>query len=440
MTAAIVEQIVTEGLNLHPPLMIRRELKLPTAQDLATVILGMRRSGKTWFMYQTIGDLLEEGIPRERILYINFEDDRLGELDHGHMRLIEEEYFRRYPDFRNKSVWFFLDEIQEVKGWESYTRTLLDRRGPRLILSGSSSRLLSGEVATQMRGRSLTLEVKPFSFREYLRWKGLSPERYPESSTRSIMEKYFLEYLDTGGFPAVLPLEEMLHRQLLQNYVNTVIFRDVVDRWGVTNITLLKYVVRRLLNSCSCRTSVNRIFREAKANGLNCSKNTVHDYLGYLEDAYMVESMFIETASERRRMTNPRKVYAIDQGLVNAFVGRSGGWGLGRALEDAVFVELRRRGFMPSYVMSKNGFEIDFSFMNGSGEHILMQVCSKLDEQNVLERETRALAADTREARRLIITLHEENNITRDGLEIEVLPAWKWFGNSTFMNTKPGGA
>jgi predicted AAA+ superfamily ATPase len=423
MTAAVIEQVVTEGLNLHPPSMICRDLKLPTAQDLATVILGMRRAGKTWFMYQTIGNLLEEGIPRERILYINFEDDRLSELDHGQMRLIEEEYFRRFPDLRNESVWFFLDEVQEVEGWESYARTLLDRRGPRLILSGSSSRLLSGEVATQMRGRSLTLDVKPFSFKEYLRWKGLSPERYPESSTRSTMEKCFLEYLDTGGFPAVLPLEEMFHRQLLQNYVSTVIFRDVVDRWGVTNITLLKYVV------CSCRTSVNRIFIEAKSNGLHCSKNTVHEYLGYLEDAYMVESMFIETASERRRMTNPRKVYAIDPGLVNAFVGQSGGWGLGRALEDAVFVELRRRGCTPSYVMSKNGFEIDFSFMDESGEQILMQVCSKLDEKSVLERETRALAADTREARRLMLTLHEEKNITRDGLEIEVLPAWKWFGS-----------
>ncbi len=431
MTAAVIEQIVTEGLNLHPPSMIRRELKLPTAPDLATVILGMRRSGKTWFMYQTIGDLLEQGVSREKILYINFEDDRLDELDHGQMRLIEEEYFRRFPGFRNEPVWFFLDEIQEVKGWESYTRTLLDRRGPRLILSGSSSRLLSGEVATEMRGRSLTLEVKPFSFIEYLRWKGLSPKKSPESSTRSVMEKSFLEYLDTGGFPAVLPLEEMFRRQLLQSYVNTVIFRDVVDRWGVTNIILLKYVVRRLLNSCSCRTSVNRIFNEAKSQGLHCSKNTVHEYLGYLEDAYMVESMFIETASERRRMTNPRKVYAIDQGLVNAFVGQSGGWGLGRALEDAVFVELRRRGCMPSYVMSKNGFEIDFSFRDISGELILMQVCSKLDEKDVLDRETRALTDDKKEARRLIITLHEERNITRDGLEIEILPAWKWFGNNT---------
>ncbi len=192
MTAAVVEQIVTEGLNLHPPSMIRRELKLPATPDLATVILGMRRSGKTWFMYQTIGDLLEEGIPRERILYINFEDDRLGELDHRQMRLIEEEYFRRFPDLRKELVWFFLDEVQEVEGWESYTRTLLDRRGPRPILSGSSSRLLSGEVSTQMRGRSLTLEVKPFSFREYLKWKRLSPERYPEDSTRPIMEKSFL--------------------------------------------------------------------------------------------------------------------------------------------------------------------------------------------------------------------------------------------------------
>lgn len=439
MTAAVIEQIVTEGLNLRPPSMIRRDLKLPTAPDLATVILGMRRSGKTWFMYQTIGDLLEEGIPRERILYINFEDDRLGELDHGQMRLIEEEYFRRFPDFRNELVWFFLDEVQDVKGWEGYTRTLLDRRGPRVILSGSSSRLLSREVATQMRGRSLTLEVKPFSFIEYLRWKGSSPERYPESSTRSIMEKSFLEYLDAGGFPAVLPLEGMFRRQLLQNYVSTVIFRDVVDRWGVKNITLLKYVVRRLLNSCSCRTSVNRIFREARSQGLHCSKNTVHEYLGYLADTYMVESMFIETASERRRMTNPRKVYAIDQGLVNAFIGQSGGWGLGRALENAVFVELRRRGCKPSYVMLKNGFEIDFSFRDESGEQILMQVCSKLDEQNVLDRETRALSADTREARRFILTLHEERNITRDGLAIEILPAWKWFINSPFKNTKPGG-
>jgi len=145
----------------------------------------------------------------------------------------------------------------------------------------------------------------------------------------------------------------------------------------------------------------------------------------------MVESMFIETASERRRMTNPRKVYAIDQGLVNAFVGQSGGWGLGRALENAVFVELRRRGYKPSYVMLKKEFEIDFSFRDVSGEQILMQVCSKLDEKNILDRETRALAADTREARRLIVTLHEERNITRDGLEIEILPAWKWFGNST---------
>ena len=406
----IIRQQISDALAAPVPAHTRRDVHLPGIKGKVMAVIGTRRSGKTTFLWQCLADRLAAGTPRDALLYVNFEDERLAEMTAHELQLVVEEYFSLHPEHRDSQrVTFLLDEIQEVPGWETFVRRLLDTEKVELFLSGSSARLLSREVASSMRGRAMEVLVHPFSLRETLRHRGvepLSPWTDLPKASRSTLDKHFRAYLAEGGFPESQGVAARDRASLLRTYVDVAILRDVIERHNVTNPAALRWLQRHLLGNPAGTFSVQKFFDTLKSQGLPVGKNTLHDYLAHLEDAFLVRTVSLHTASERQRMVNPRKAYPIDPGLISLYE-RTGRVNLGHALETAVFLELERRGCEADYVRTRAGGEVDFFARNPEGDAILIQVCTDVSDPATFEREVRALAAaatEYREATPLLLT------------------------------------
>ncbi len=390
----VLRQKIVDGLDAPIPALTRRDVRLPRISGKAVAVIGMRRAGKTSFLWQQLAGRQAGGVPREGLLYLSFEDERLAGMTARELNLVVEEYYRLQPDWRDqRRATFFLDEIQVVPGWEAFARRLLDSEKVDLFLSGSSARLLSREVATSMRGRAVEAVVYPFSFREALRHQGREPEKSPQrltKSERSHLEKALLDYLQAGGFPEAQGLEMRDRQELLKGYVDVVLLRDVIERHAVSHPVALRWMVRQLLGNPAGAFSVNKFYGDLRSQGIAVAKDTLHSYLAHLEDAFLLRTLSIATDSERRRMVNPRKVYPIDPGLIPVF-DRSGKIDLGHALETCVLLELDRRGAEVSYVHTSGGREVDFLARYPTGREELIQVCASLDDTATREREIRAL-------------------------------------------------
>lgn len=390
----VIRQKIVDALAAPIPVLTRRDVWLPAVPNKATAIIGMRRAGKTSLLWKILADRLAQGTPREGLLYFSFEDERLAGMQASDLDMLVEEYYRLYPEWRDqRRATFFLDEIQVVPGWEVFARRLLDSEEIDLYLSGSSARLLSREVATSMRGRAMEAVVPPFSFRESLRHVGREPLKSPEhlpKAERSLLDNHLLGYLEQGGFPEAQGLDARNRIALLSGYVDVVLLRDVVERHGISQPLVLRWMVRQLLGNAACAFSVNKFHVDLKSQGVAVGKDTLHTYLGYLEDTFLLRGIVIATDSEQRRRVNPRKVYPIDTGLIPIF-DRSGKANLGHALETAVFLELDRRGAEVAYVRTANGFEVDFHARYVEGREELIQVCASVDQPTTLAREIRAL-------------------------------------------------
>lgn len=389
------------------PVFTRRDIHVPAIAKKAIAVIGMRRTGKTTFLWQVLADRVAAGTPREGILYFNFDDERLADLTGADLSLLLEEYYRLHPEWRDRRrALFLLDEIQMVRDWERFARRLLDTENVELYLSGSSARMLSREVATSMRGRAMEARVFPFSFREFLRHHGreiADPERATKAQ-RSALRKDLETYLTVGGFPEAQGASPRDQVELLRSYVDATLLRDVIERYGVSQPLALRQIVRRLLAHAAGLFSVNRFYNELKSLGVRIAKDTVHAYLGYLEDTFIVHGVWLATTSERRRMTNPRKIYPVDPGLIPIF-DRSGRMQPSKALETAICIELLRRGAEISYVRTPEGYEVDFFARWPDRSVELIQVCAEAPSADTLEREVRALEAAAQEHPRAGLSL-----------------------------------
>ena len=427
---SLIEQIIADFQDRQLPQPTRRDASLPALPGKIDTVIGMRRSGKSWRLFQAMGNLLGSGMPKERLLYFNFDDERLFPLAATDLHQIPETWFRLYPDNKNHRCHVFFDEIQNVPGWERFIRRLLDTENLQITLTGSSARLLSREIATTLRGRSLTTELFPFSFRESLRH-----QRIDETVTgpvgsrrRALLSNRLRQYLETGGFPEVQDVANPWRIRILQEYVDVVILRDVVERYSVGNVAPLRYLIRHLLGAPAGSFSVNRFYNDLKTQGIACGKNTLHDYLAWLEDAFLVQTVSLDSRSARQRQVHPRKVYPIDPGLAQSFRHTSG-LDHGHLLETVVYLELRRRSMEINYFRSKEGYEVDFIARQAGSAPIAIQVSASLADANTRQRELRALEAVMRERglnNATLITLDEEERIDTPAGGVTIVPAWLW--------------
>lgn len=411
--------------------MTRRDAALPQIPKKVHAVTGMRRSGKTTFLQQLAAERRSGAAP-EGALYLSFDDDRLADIAADQLSALLEEFYRRYPQLRRRATvaWFF-DEIQLVAGWERFVRRVLDTENVQVVVSGSSARMLSREVHTSLRGRGIETTIRPFSFREFLRHRGEEPRaeaRRWTAEERSLVEKRFGEYLVQGGFPEAQGLARALRVELLQGYVDTVLFRDVLERYGVSQVSALRWIVRHCLRNPAGNMSVHRLFLDLKAQGHAVSKDSVHALLGHLFDAYLLEAVPLHTASERQRNSNPRKIYPADPGLIHAF-DASGRANTGHALETAVFNELQRQSAEAAYVKTEQGFEVDFLATYSDGRRELLQVCADPSTPDARKRELRALTDAAKSRSKLpatLLVLTQEQVIALAGSGLRVMPAYEW--------------
>lgn len=387
---------LTESLAAPPPALTRRDVRLPGIPKKAFAVIGVRRGGKTSFLAQCRAERLVGGSPPEAQLFLALEDERLTGLSVADLGWLLEEHARQFPGLRVAvGMTLYLDEAQLVPGWEGLVRRLIDTGGVELFVSGSSARLLSREVATSLRGRAMEVLVHPFSFREVLRHAAAEPAGPYERLSgveRAALDQRLRRYLAEGGFPEAQGAEPRDRAALLSGYVDVVVLRDVIERHAVSNPRALRWIERQLLANPGGAFSIKKHYDTLRSQGVSVGKDTLHDYLAYLEDAFLVRTIAMDSTSERQRMVNPRKAYPVDTGLIGLFE-RSGRTQHGRALETAVLLELERRGYEVSYVRTPDGFEVDFIAQRPGESPLLVQVCLESEGDDTWTRELRALDA-----------------------------------------------
>jgi predicted AAA+ superfamily ATPase len=428
---AVLAQRLTDALSTPFPSLTRRDIRLPSVAKKATAVIGVRRSGKTSLLYSRLADQLNAGRPRDSLVLLGLDDDRLAGLAATDLAWLVDEYFRRLPAYRGRTqVTLCLDEIQVVPGWERVVRRLIDTERMQIMLSGSSAKLLSREIATSLRGRAMEALVHPFSFREVLRHAGEEPATPWGSLTtaqRSTLDNRLRTYLSHGGFPEAQAIDARDRVNLLQGYVDTMLLRDVIDRHAVTNPFALRWLQRELLANPAALFSVNKFFNTLRSQGVAVGKDTLHAYLSHLEDAFLVRTVALHTRSERRRMVNPRKAYPIDPGLIPLFQ-RTTETQTGHAFETVVMLELERRGYRVEYVLTKDAHEVDFYATAPERVPLLVQACADTSTPRALEREVRALSTakvSLRGARALLLTLTADAPPELPA-GIEWMPAAEW--------------
>lgn len=425
----ILKEIILDFQEIDLPTGVPRRLAIRPVSGKATVCIGVRRSGKSTFMFQLMKKLQNSGVSRQNILYLNFFDDRLHNLQHENLGLILEAYFSLYPEKKNvELVYCFFDEIQVLSGWEPFVDRLMRTEKCEVYITGSSCRMLSKEIATQMRGRALSWEMFPFTFQEFLDYREIESKGPLSTKKRLIIQKAFEKYWETGGFPEVAGLDRLLRIKTHQEYFNAMLFRDLVERHDISHPKALADLAHWLVDNTGSLYSVNSLTGYLKSLGHKAPKSAVSDYLEWLEDAYVLFTVRIFDASLARANTNPKKVYCVDHALVTS-VSSGILVNSGHLLENLVFTALRRITSDIFYYKTKAGREVDFIAGRQDRPRMLVQVCESMADPQTRKRETAALAESMIElnlTEGTIVTRIEEEQIQVEAGMIKVMPAWRF--------------
>jgi len=409
-----------------------RRLKVKVVPDKATVCIGVRRSGKSTYLFQIIDRLIQEGVPRENILYLNFFDDRLHSLQQEGLGAITEAYYSLYPEKKNaETVYCFFDEIQMVDGWEPFVDRLMRTEKCEVYITGSSAQMLSKEIATQMRGRALSWELFPFSFGEFLDYQQIDATGHLSTKKRLLIQKAFADYWETGGFPEVVGVDRHLRIKIHQEYFHAILFRDLVERHDISHPKAVVDLAHRLVDNAASLYSVNSLTGHLKALGHRAPKPAVANYLEWFEDAYFLFTVRMFDASLARSKTNPKKIYCVDHAFINS-VGSGVLVNTGHLLENLVFTALRRITPNVYYYKTKGGLEVDFLAQMPDRSRKLVQVCESMAASQTKKRETAALVEAMAEhgvPSSTIVTRNEEDKIQVQSGTIEVIPAWRFLLN-----------
>ena len=422
---AVLREFYEDGV---PTDAVPRDVEYFERLRAATVVKGMRRTGKTFVTYLKMRELIEQDVELNRIVHVNFEDERLKHMTVDDLHLINEAHAELYPECARQKCWYFLDELQTVEGWENYARRLVDSRKIQLSLTGSSSKLLSEEIATEMRGRSIPIEVFPLSFPEYVRFNGIMDTIPSDGWTereRGTLQNAIGQYLERGGFPDVQNVSAGVRSGMLQGYVDAVLYRDVLERHEVPSVQALRYTMEYLFHNFARKISTRAIVGVLRQMGVATGRESIADYLDYFKDAYLAYPVSIRSDSLAVKRVNPDKIYLVDTGLIramNAKMDQEKGW----LLENLVFMSLRRGFNKIEYYVTKGGDEVDFLVQdNVTKNRRLVQVTWDMSNATTFAREMKALReamSETGIDDGQIVTWDDEREI--DG--VRILPAWKW--------------
>ena len=418
-------KIIKDFQELVLPELVERDVKVETDLPIKRVIsiIGPRRAGKTFLMFQIIKNLLEKKVEKNRILYVNFEGDLVLGSEVSDLRNMIEIFYEIYPENKNQKVYLFLDEVQNVPNWEKFVRATIDSENIQAFVSGSSSKLLSKEIATSLRGRTLPYYVYPFSFKEFLKAKDFKIEKYLSSSQKAKLLNLLKKYIK-GSYPETIFFEREKEK-ILREILDVTIYRDIIERFKVKNVKVLKLLLKSLVSSTYF--SVHRFYNYLKSLGIKVSKNTIYNYIEHFSDSLVLYTLRKYSKSYKEIEQTIPKIYFIDNGLLIV----NGIENLSRFMENAVFLELVRRNFTPNnnlFYFGSNRKEVDF-VLEGKKIAQLIQVCYDIEDFNTKERELNSLIKASKELRCsniLVITWDYEGVEKYKNKKIKFLPLWKW--------------
>lgn len=413
-----IETGVERGLYLKP---LEQMLKI----GQIILITGARRSGKSFLMRQLAKKITERGAEKNQILIVNFEDPRFVDLNTD----LLDQIFETYQEFLRpkEKPYIFLDEVQEIDGWEKWARTMHELGKAHIIISGSNAKLLSRELATVLTGRHLDLTVFPLSFKEFLNFKNISIESELDLAGKDIEIKYLLkEYIENGSFPKVVIDGEK--EKILLAYFDDILNKDLIRRFRIRKGEKIKSLIKFYLSNISSLTTFS-----STRKFLSISINTAEKFSSYLESAYMIFFLKRFSFAVKEQEKSPRKVYAIDTGLANTVGFRfSGNWG--KLAENIVFLHLKRKTAVNSnleiyYCKDARHNEADFVVKEKTTIKEIIQVCWSIDDSKTKKREIDSLIkamSNLKIENGLIITEDYEGEEFVGNKKIKFITLRKW--------------
>jgi len=406
--------------------LVKREIQKDIApllnQREIIIITGIRRGGKSSLMRLISNDLIEKyDILQDNILYLNFEDERFTYFGINDFEQVYEIFLELYHPVGRK--YFFLDEIQNVKGWEKWLNRLYEFEDLKIFVTGSNATLLSSEIATALTGRNRQLIVYPFSFNEFLSLRNYSitEKDFYLREKRIEIKRLFDEYLKLGGFPEVLKISD---NTLLEQYLKDIIYRDVIARYSIRNIKEIKELILYLASNIGTIQSYNNLREMINVKSLNTIKN----YLEMLENVFLFFKIDLFSFSVKKQIYNPSKIYSVDSALSNAIAFKFSE-NLGHIYENIVFIELQRKNKEVFYWKSKRGREVDFVIKSGLKIDEAIQVCFSFTDKKTRDRELESLLSAKNELNvdnLVMITEDEKGEEVIDGATVRIIPLWKW--------------
>lgn len=429
----IIKNIILENQGFDYPPIISRNIVIPTDLEIIVSLIGARRSGKTYILYEIMKTLLKQGIKKEQILFINFEDERL-DLNREKLDLIIQAYTELFPELALKDCYFFFDEIQNVNGWEKFVRRIYDTKSRHIFITGSNSKLLSTEIATELRGRTISYTIYPLSLSEYLDFNKVNKKLYSQHNKSRVIH-YTQKYLRAGGFPETVFLDDAIRIKILQQYFNVMIFRDIIERYKVANSEILKFFIKKVFSGISKPFSINKAYNDIKSLGYKISNKYLYEYYDYCNAVFISCSINKFDYSEIKQAKSDKKTYVIDNGLLSS-IEFSVSENKGKLLENMVALEFLKSGKELFYF--KKNYECDF-IVRDKNELLPVQVAYEISNSDTKERELRGLseACDYLNLRAgTIITFDDEDEFTYKDIKVNVVPVYKYFLEKEFVNHK----
>lgn len=410
--------------------LIPRENPLPIDCGKIVTVPGVRRCGKSSKMEIVINHLLRNGVDRSRILWMDFDDERLVQMKSDELHQIIEAYRELYPEIEMSSVYMFFDEIQLIEGWEYFVMRLYKHYSKNIYISGSNATMLSSELKSALRGWPDEEETMPLSFREYCTFIGVNPDS-PLESDIAKTRNAFLEYNNAGGYPEVVLTANPLQKvKILQGYFDTMILRDLVEHYKLSNIEVLRYYLKRIMVNVTKPTSIRAIHGDIKSRGLRVSKDDLYDWADYACNIFMFLRISNYSKSLQKVESSQPKYYCIDNGLRDAVLLPQSNDD-GKKLENTVFLQLyRQRTPIDNIYYYQGKGECDFVLQRGIEVIRLIQVTWQMEDEETRRREIAGLleaSAATGCNDLYIITADKQEDITTETNQtIHVIPAWQW--------------
>jgi len=431
----IFQGIISTMQRELPFPVLERDMELPVNSGQMVTVSGVRRCGKSSMMKIVANRLLSSGVDRSRILWINFDDERLDGMTADELDEAIQAYREIFPDTELSTVYMFFDEIQMLDRWELFVMRLYKSYCKNIYLSGSNAKMLSSQIATALRGWPVEYEAFPLSFSEYLRFKDIEASGFDEQGRAKLLTMC-REYLHSSAFPEIVQLkEESLKIRKVQGYFNTMLFRDLVEHYSLSSPDTVRYFLKRMMLNITKPTSINAIFNDLKSQGRKVDKNRLYGLAEMTCDTFMFFKVNRWSSSLIKESSRLPKYYFTDNGMRNAVILPQSDDN-GKLLENAVFLHLRRHTDpMQKITYFNEGCECDFIVQREEYIESVIQVCWTLSEAETRSRELRGLkaAADATGCHNcLIITFEEDVEVEYEGLHVKVLPAWKWLSRNPF--------